>query len=133
MNWEGTLLLNVFSDLPTYFLKQCSEFSLSLPHLYHRRTKLHLLLAAVSVKWKVPPLLQYPYNYWKNCYILLQQLNDLSQMFDAMALACSRSHFLLHHQNQAWRLKQRSRMVPIRTAPYLPGVLLYLFVHDPIH
>lgn len=92
MNWESTLLLNVFSDLPTYFLKECSEFSFFLPHLYHRHTKLHLLLAAVSLKWKVPPILQYPFNYCKNCYILLQQLNDLSQLFDAMALACSRSH-----------------------------------------
>jgi len=91
MNWESTMLLNVFSDLPTYFLQQCSQFSLFLAHLYHRDTKLHHHLGAVSLKWKVPPLLQYPYNYYENCYMLLQQLNDLSQLFDAMAPMCSKS------------------------------------------
>jgi len=92
MNWESTMLLNVFSELPTYFQQYCSEFSFFLAHLYHRDTKLHRLLGAIFLKWKVPPHLQYPYNYCENCYMLLQQLNDLSQLFDAMAPACGRSH-----------------------------------------
>jgi hypothetical protein len=92
MNWEDTMLLNVFSDLSTYFMQYCSEFSFFLAHLYYRDTKLHHLLGAISIKWKVPPLLQYPYNYCKNCSMLLQQLNDLSQLSDAMTPACSRSH-----------------------------------------
>lgn len=96
------MLLNVFNDLPTYFLQQCSEFLFFVDRLYHRDTKVHNL-AAISLQWKVPALLQYPYNYCENCYILLQQQNDLSQLFDATAPVCSRSHtcFTLHHQNQA--------------------------------
>ena len=94
MNWESTMLLNVFSDLPTYFLQQCSEFSFFLAHLYHKDTKLHHLLGAISLKWKVPPLLQYPYNYCENCCMLLQQQN-VSQLSDALAPACSRSHTCL--------------------------------------
>lgn len=94
------MLLNVFSDLT--LVQQCSEFLFLLAYLYHTDTKLHDR-AAVSLQRKVPALLRYPYNYCENCYILLQQLNDLSQLFDATALACCRSHacFTLHHQNQA--------------------------------
>jgi hypothetical protein len=88
MNRESTVLLNVFSD-PTYFLQQCSEFSFFLARLYHRDTKLHHHLGAISLKWKMPSLLQYLYNYCENCCMLLQQLNDLSQLFDATAMCSS--------------------------------------------
>lgn len=47
--------------------------------------------------------------------------------------AAGHIHVLLHQQNQAWMLKQRSWIVTVCAAPYSPGVLLYLFVlHAPI-
>jgi hypothetical protein len=92
MNWESTMLLNVVSDLPNFFCNSILNSHSLYVHLYHRDTE-HHFLGASSLKWKVQPLLQYHYNYCKNCYMLLQQqLNDLNQLFDAMACACSRSH-----------------------------------------
>lgn len=75
------------SSLPIHFLKQCSELSFFLAHLCHTDNKLHLLHVTISLKWKVPPLLQYLYNYHKNCYILLKKSNYLSQLFHAAAVA----------------------------------------------
>lgn len=113
ISWESARLLNVFI---VFFLQILWNNVLN----YHSSQD-DIIIMCYFLKRKVPPLLQYPYDYSINCYTLPQHLNDCSHCLMLQLLhAAAHIHVVPHHQNHTWRPKQRSRIVNVSAAPYPP-------------